>query len=364
MSVLYTNRYQTDSLSTPTPQKANHKLYLESLRILAILLVMFNHTNIDGFMLFTQKTSSPFYLIYIIISLACKIAVPLFFMISGTLLLGKNDTIQSVFTKRLPRIVLALLFSATCYIVLLPIPNMMIAKFFKTLYSTDLVGSLWYLYAYIAILLILPFLQKMVQQLSTVHFYYLIALHFIILGILPIVQYFIQPNLYLHRYLQIPIATPLTIFYFIIGYFIDRQKHLLGKKQLTLLGILAIISLLINAFVVMYHVKQVGISNLTTVERFHNTLFLFPTLFTFIAIKKLHLSIKLPTKLITYLGSLTFGIYLMERLLWSKTHVIFKLLQPLLPDILACFIWIFCAFLLGVIIVSLLKKVPFINKII
>lgn len=49
------------------------------LRILAIFLVVFNHTGDRGFMLFAAQTQAVLYFPYMLCSVFCKIAVPLFF---------------------------------------------------------------------------------------------------------------------------------------------------------------------------------------------------------------------------------------------------------------------------------------------
>lgn len=343
------------------------KIYLETLRIISILCVIFNHTWTSGYLLFTQKLHSPLYPFYILVALLCKVAIPIFLMISGSLLLEKQDSIRTLFKKRISRIVLALLASSVLYYAVFQYPNYSSTEFLRKMYSSEIVPSQWYLYAYLGILLILPFLQRMVPHLKPIHFYYLMALHLLVLGILPIVQYFIDPSLTLHRYLQMPLATPLTVFYFLFGYFVDRQEKLLEKKALAFIGGLAAVSLIINTLVIMKHVDMVGVSNLNEVQRFQNVLFLFPTIFTFLIVKKFHLVVSLPDtvkKGLTYLGSLTFGIYLIERILWVHTKVVFWKLNTVLPTLLACFAWVFAAFLVGVVIIGLLKKVPGLNKII
>ena len=72
--------------------KSKRKTYIDFLRIVAIYMVLFNHSGKNGMMLFTISRQSPFYPFYLFNSIFIKIAVPLFLMISGTLLLGKNES--------------------------------------------------------------------------------------------------------------------------------------------------------------------------------------------------------------------------------------------------------------------------------
>ena len=67
----------------------NKKIFLEFLRIISIILVLFNHTGRQGFFLYMGYQGTSYYWIYMFISLACKVAVPTFWMISGALLIDK-----------------------------------------------------------------------------------------------------------------------------------------------------------------------------------------------------------------------------------------------------------------------------------
>ena len=69
------------------------KLYLDFLRIIAIIFVIYNHTSEKGYYLYAYD--SPFILkvIYIATGALIAVAVPIFFMISGSLLIPKEESI-------------------------------------------------------------------------------------------------------------------------------------------------------------------------------------------------------------------------------------------------------------------------------
>ena len=73
------------------------KYYLEAIRIAAILMVMYNHSA--AFMSFSVQSGVE-YAISFFLSMICKGAVPLFFMVSGALLLGKTESGKDLFQKR------------------------------------------------------------------------------------------------------------------------------------------------------------------------------------------------------------------------------------------------------------------------
>lgn len=72
------------------------KYHLEVIRILAILMVMYNHSA--AFMSFSNQSGVE-YAISFLFSMVCKGAVPLFFMVSGALLLGKMKVGKICFKK-------------------------------------------------------------------------------------------------------------------------------------------------------------------------------------------------------------------------------------------------------------------------
>ena len=85
-------------------------LHMDILRVIAIFLVVFNHTGNRGYTLFNYMSSSFLYFSYMAFSVFCKIAVPVFFMISGALLLPKEDSFKQLFSKRILRMALVLVF--------------------------------------------------------------------------------------------------------------------------------------------------------------------------------------------------------------------------------------------------------------
>lgn len=70
--------------------KGKRRLDIECMRILAAFFVIFNHTETTGFFLFSYyDTHGIRYWLYLFISIFCKFSVPLFFMISGALMLNR-----------------------------------------------------------------------------------------------------------------------------------------------------------------------------------------------------------------------------------------------------------------------------------
>ena len=67
------------------------KEYIDFLKIIAIYMVLFIHTSTKGSLIFIQKPFAVQSYFYLFFGIIVKIAVPLFFMSSGALLLGNTE---------------------------------------------------------------------------------------------------------------------------------------------------------------------------------------------------------------------------------------------------------------------------------
>lgn len=87
-------------------QGRTRKVYYEWIRLTACFFVIFNH--LKGYVLF-RNASGIKQAFYMVISVITKINVPLFFMVSGALLLERQEDIVTVLKKRVSRICLVIL---------------------------------------------------------------------------------------------------------------------------------------------------------------------------------------------------------------------------------------------------------------
>lgn len=145
------------------------QLDIELLRILAAFFVIFNHTNTTGFFLFSlYDLHSLHFWFYLAISIFCKFSVPLFFMISGALMLHRPpEPLKTLWLHRVFHICVVLLcWSFFYYLVAVQEGSeaFSIKHFLAQLYDSNWNGSYWYLYAYIPLLITLPLLQRIAQK--------------------------------------------------------------------------------------------------------------------------------------------------------------------------------------------------------
>lgn len=130
--------------------KSSRNISYDILRIFAILMVFYNH-RYTFYIADTFKNVDFKYCLLSSLSIICKCGPPLFFMVSGALLLKKEESFKNILLHRILRIIIVML---ACTVLVMYRDN----DFnFITSFSTKLN---WYLYQYLAYLFMLPFFRK------------------------------------------------------------------------------------------------------------------------------------------------------------------------------------------------------------
>lgn len=195
------------------------KLYIEWLRIIAILFVIYNHTRTFGFELFTVTSEKLSYWLSFMMYPLCKTAVPIFLMISGVTLLNKQETLKELYKKRiLKHVLIIVIFGSLQYLRYLRTGKVVLSlsAWFSSIYCQPVVETYWFLYLYLGFLLLLPILRNVVMTMKKQEYLYLFVLYcgFNVLTLLGyFTGYFINANIF-------NLAN--IIFYPLMGYGIDK----------------------------------------------------------------------------------------------------------------------------------------------
>lgn len=357
---------------------------LEIMRIVAIFFVIFNHTDNYGFYLFSNYDYTDFHFwVYLPFSVFCKFAVPIFFMISGALLLEKKESINDIYKKRVLRMLVVLFLVSLLYyifdIVIGVVTLYGIGNFFDFIYGLitgNIRGHLWFLYAYIVFLMISPLLKKLVDGITSVEFrcYFIIVLFMSVA--IPIGQDIVfvgidyTPKVLL-AYNILNSKTMNIIIFPIIGYYLyyrfDYGK--ITSKRLCLLWVINVITILITCLFVFFRIVKTGDSSESNIQQLHSMFVLNNASLIFITIRKMklpncnkHIWIK---SMVLSAGKCVFGIYLIHILVMLcyvntiiKQMLSFLHLMPLIRSFVYCLI----IFLICWMIIFLLKKIPGIKK--
>ena len=349
------------------------QVYLELIRAASMLLVIFNHTGTKGFMLYSAATNSALYPFYLFISVACKVAVPLYWMVSGALLLPKEESLGKVYRHRVLRMVVVLiLFSAVTYIWQIlkgTVDGWDFKYFWETIYSSRFATAYWFIYAYIGMLIMLPFLRKLVKVMSVKEFYYLFVVILVLRGLVPILQYLYgQGSVSLNSNVTGALFAT-NVLYFIGGYYfgdILKDQDLTLKKVFLWAGA-SLVAIVITCAITQYKIDVTGLSDESNAQTFYNNLICIPTFGIFYAVRYWfihHKTAERADKIICMFGGAAFGIMLLEKILREELVFIYTALFPVFRSLGSCIIWVLAVYLCGFVITICLKKIPGLKKLI
>lgn len=365
-------------LLSPMNRAPAKKLHIELLRFLCIWLVMFTHTSTAGFSIYLSRPDSFFFPLYMAVPFWVKTAVPIFFMISGALLLGKEETISVIFKKRIFRFLqIIFIFSVINYVYFYHNLNLSIyghiSKFFTMVYSSHMATAYYFLYIYLGFLFMLPLWRTLVQHMSRELFLYLIALHLFFVGFVPVFSFLIfQGSAEINWFINPLLAVSEPTFYFLIGYWIENvlPLHKLTKRNLCFLCLAALGGTALSAVMTCYHGAVAGGLTEAVSERFYDSFLFLNTAFVFCFFRRWfdhHEVSPKAKKVIVTLGSLSFGVMLFEEITRALTHRFFThILLAYFPRIpfIDTVIWICLAFALGLMFTYLIKKIPYFARLI
>jgi len=352
----------------------NRKIYLDILRIMAIFLVLFTHTGVRGAKLYTTTDNNFLRYIYVMFDCFRTINNPLLFMISGALLLGKEETIKEICRKRVLRFLVVLTAFTYMQVIYNCIINgtfdgFNIKHIFLNMLSEPVRTSYWYLYSYISFLVMLPFLRKIAVNINKKEFIYLFLLTIIIMDLFPLICIAfniekINFSIFLNSF---------TTVFPLFGFYIDKNWRGGGQmykkhKYFYLLLILATITGIVSAaWLTIWNFNKTG----NWEEKYITIFYSITSVFIFITIMQLSErffnNAKLKNKknilkIIKFTSGTMFGIYLTENMLEAVTNFVYIWLSGFMPSIISCFIWIIITMFLGVVIIGMVKKIPVVNK--
>lgn len=365
------NKRNEATCPPPPPNNVSRTVHLDTLRLIAIFLVLFNHTWTRGFSLWTiSRNSGVIYWFYMFLSIADKIGVPLFLMISGALLLQRKESLSYTLQKAFRIVVVLTAFSALQYMYGMrgSLGDMSLYDFLSKLPTEPLTGAYWYLYAYLGFLLMLPLLQHIAQVITQQEMIYLLLLRATFCAVLPVAEWFLwKGGRHTYAGFSVPIVMADTIFYPLLGYYVEHRVNINELERKGVAGWMwAISGGSIAVCCVLTHCRCVvfDIWDETNVQIFYNILIFIPATTVYLHVKKqmaaTHISQR--TKgLLTAGGGAVFGVFLLENILRESTNFVYELFLPIVGSMAASLIWIFFAICVGLIIVILIRKISIVD---
>lgn len=335
-------------------------LYLDILRIIACLGVIANHTNIilkraDAALTSVSGAELAGGVLYMVL---CKMAVTLFLMISGVLLLKRIDSYKKIFQRIFRVGVVLLVFSAGYYMMgdYAHTPK----DFIMTVTKTNVTTAFWYLYLYLGILVMLPVLQRMVKNFKKMDYWYFFIFALGVCSFSFVTEY--------NAHFSLPVfATSVGIV--MLGYYlnnyVDLEKYNFKRFMAAGLAVCAVIV----GFLYLYTYRGVMAGSDTAYRLivYDNVFYVALSFCVFLMVKYLTLKIEISDKMakvVTFTGACTFGIYLFSDFIiakmmpyfeaWADTSNIYMLFVVILLDV--------SVFAAGFVITAVLKQIPVIKR--
>ncbi len=287
---------------------------------------------------------------------AAHAAVPLFFMLSGFLLLPRQEPLPAYFRRRFQKILIPLLAWSFIYL-------LWQGKAAHNFFLTPVYYHLWFLYALLGQYLLLPILRVLVAHTPRAMQYYFVLLWFLGVGILPM----LQKTIGLQVLIDLGMASGYVGFV-LLGHLLGTEKT--SPRRLLFAVFLAITSLILTIALTGFYTDQ----NNGQLETFfydylspNMTLLSAASFFAFRAVMERHGERGKVASLGAGLSALSFGVYLVHPIflsvfaaegswlaVFAQSHSV-KYTIPL---------YALAAYLASVLVTFLLRKIPLLRQIV
>ena len=225
----------------------NRILYLDEVRSLAIILVVLGHL----IRMFSNDFAS-WQVCCGVFSLT-RIGVPLFFTVSGALLLTRKHDVKMFLEKRFKRVFLPFAFWIIVYMIL---GVVIWHNEFTWRYASEITFGMhplcelfWFIWSLIGVYLLIPVLSSFIREYGDFGARYLIIIT-IILSILVSIGFFNDQHIR-HDFRVIYNFFP-VLGYFILGSYVHNHEFNLSKNRMFLAGVLMFIVGIAGHFLKIY----------------------------------------------------------------------------------------------------------------
>lgn len=278
---------------------------LEVLRVVACIMVVVIHVSnyySRGYGLGEVNNAS--YIFSIITNVISRIAVPIFFMISGSLLVDETLLVKKSL-RRVGNTLWALVVWSAIYYIWNYLYRGRVYDF-RLIFAEPVKAHLWFLYAIIGMYLVLPFLQNMFKNMQDILMRYFAALWFLFLTIEYVLALYELPVAY-----KIPlVGSSCYLGYFVLGYIV---KGTIKKVPISTKTCYVGAALCLAAVIIFTYICTVlqG-SHYDKLFQYRNILIAIPSALIFYdALKNEHRPYKEKTKkMLRFLSRHSFTIYL------------------------------------------------------
>lgn len=341
-------------------KQSTHIQYLDLLRALAMLGVIVIHLS-SPLMNMNWNKNADYWWIGNVIDSSVRFAVPLFLMLSGVTMLGKQYKLRDFYQKRFIRVLLPFIFWLFAYWIYRwfdlsaakrPVGIADTLNWAWNLFLSEGVSKhFWYVYMILFIYLLIPFAGKILQKVTNVQLGIITVLWLFVLVFFREIPFnaYNWAGDYGHKFSGYLLHSG----YLILGYFLTRLQIPWEKLRLTA-GIVFLLSVLVCSFgTFQLSGKSMNLNLFSYISM--NTV--VQTIAVFVLLKDVTIKNKWLLKLQNVLSDYSYGIYLVHIMIigilfnagiyWSFAYPLISI--PLLTILVA---------LLSGMIVYILREIP------
>jgi len=343
----------------------NRNYSFDILRIIACFLVIVNHTNSAVFIKYFPSLSGYMSLAYFFIS---KIAVPVFLMLTGSLLLNRKESLKTLFNKRILRVILSLLLFSIIMCLLKnrnQLGRINIKTFLISLISNPYDLSYWYLYMLIGIYICLPFIRSMVLNLTVKEHTYYLILWMVYFGVIPqLLKIFHLPTI--SGYFSLPtIVVPLG--YILAGNYLSNivDKEKIYRKRFLYIACVILILCISTNVVISIREYQKYSKFILSLDNYSTIFVMLQSISVYYIVCYCISRVRISEhfgKLLTSVSAATYGIYLTHIIIIQHTKYIINWLNIKMNDFIAVVLYEIIVFIIGYFITKIMKKIPYVKK--
>jgi surface polysaccharide O-acyltransferase-like enzyme len=334
-------------------QNKRRVLWADVVRITAIYFVVQIHTfpllsHVQPYLYWPLSFLTKF-------SVVC---VPLFVMLSGALLLRKEETYPLFFKKRIvkigiPWIVWTVIYMAYEYYFH---HDQVIQESSLHFFIRMFLSNLWFLPLIFSLYLLTPLFRIFTKYAKKVDYVYLLSIWFLFISLMP----FLYPSALFPNWEPNLVLAPIQYSgYFLLGYFLIKYKILVQRRLLLLLA-LSILPILFNFIPSTQNYVQHFASGFLSPGTVIASIFFFTFLVSLS--NKMDKKINKKTKnIIVTVSNAIFGVYLIQAILiFIIGDTLINYLHPLNLEFLTTLL----IFSLSTLIVILIQKIPLVKHIV
>lgn len=305
-----------DNLSAAFPEKT---YYIDALRVLFTFGVIYLHS---ASMALRADMNSLGWMVSNLVTSLFTIAVPVFFMMSGALILSspKTDDLSYTLKKRVPHLVVPLLAWSLLRLLwsLLRSDPLDFSSFASALISIPSAPAgihLWFLYYLVPLYMIAPLIKKLLDNISEKLVLYILGIwaliallssvsDFLPASVKPVLDFLMLKNLNF-------VGGELG--YFVLGWYLHNTKRVSGKNLLIFVAVFMTIAIAIGTYIssrlVGYYNEMFKAYGSIYVIILSSSVFLF---------FKQHVAPGRLSAAVRFLAPLCFGVYLMHNFFLEK----------------------------------------------